>query len=101
MYQERLKITIYCSFDFKNFPFDSHQCDLNLGVSNYFPDQVTISHAMIYHGNLSTTLDDESILIDSVHSPEPFDMELKSLAPFQVSENNYSFAFTGMHMVFY
>ena len=42
MYQERLKITIYCSFDFGDFPFDSHQCDLNIGVSNYFPDQVTL-----------------------------------------------------------
>ena len=39
MYQERLKITVYCPFDFGNFPFDSHQCDLNIGVSNYFPDQ--------------------------------------------------------------
>ena len=30
MYQERLKITVYCPFDFGNFPFDSHKCNLNM-----------------------------------------------------------------------
>ena len=33
MYQERLKITIYCSFEFGNFPFDSHQCNLSISIS--------------------------------------------------------------------
>ena len=28
---QSLKSTIYCSFDFKHFPFDSHYCDLSLG----------------------------------------------------------------------
>ena len=30
-YFQSLKTTIYCSFDFKHFPFDSHKCDLSLG----------------------------------------------------------------------
>ena len=30
-YVERGRITIYCSFDFSDFPFDSHTCDLNMG----------------------------------------------------------------------
>ena len=30
-YQQALKVTIYCSFDFKTFPFDSHNCDFNFG----------------------------------------------------------------------
>ena len=30
-YVERGRITIYCSFDFSEFPFDSHTCDLNMG----------------------------------------------------------------------
>ena len=101
MYQERLKITVYCPFDFGNFPFDSHQCDLNIGVSNYFPDQVKLSALTILYKNLSTTLGEEGILIDSILSPEPFDVNLTSIEPFDVSENNYSFSFTGMHMEFY
>ena len=30
-YVERGRITVYCSFDFSEFPFDSHTCDLNMG----------------------------------------------------------------------
>ena len=29
-YHQSLKVTIYCSFNFKSFPFDSHHCDLTL-----------------------------------------------------------------------
>ena len=32
-YQQTLRITIYCSFDFKDFPFDSHDCNINYGSS--------------------------------------------------------------------
>ena len=31
-YVERGKITIYCAFDFRDFPFDSHQCNLTMGI---------------------------------------------------------------------
>jgi hypothetical protein len=28
-YQQALKATIYCSFDFQTYPFDTHYCDFN------------------------------------------------------------------------
>ena len=28
-YQQALKATIYCSFDFQTYPFDAHYCDFN------------------------------------------------------------------------
>ena len=28
-YQQELKATIYCSFDFQTYPFDTHYCDFN------------------------------------------------------------------------
>ena len=34
-YRRNAKITIYCSFDFSTFPFDSHECDLLYGM-NFF-----------------------------------------------------------------
>lgn len=33
-YQETLKVVIYCSFEFSNFPFDQHTCDFNFGASS-------------------------------------------------------------------
>ena len=32
-YNEKLKITSFCVFDFSTFPFDSHKCELILGSS--------------------------------------------------------------------
>ena len=60
-----------------------------------------LSALTILYKNLSTTLGEEGILIDSTRSPEPFDLNLTSIEPFDVSENGYSFSFTGMHMEFY
>ena len=52
---QSLKSTIYCSFDFKHFPFDSHYCDLSLGdalVSKKY--SVLNSSTITYQGqNLS------------------------------------------------
>ena len=28
-FQQALKVEIYCTFDFKSFPFDSHECRLS------------------------------------------------------------------------
>ena len=30
-FDEKLKLTLPCHFEFKNFPFDSHVCHLNFG----------------------------------------------------------------------
>ena len=32
-YQQSVKTTVYCSLDFKYFPFDNHTCDLTFGDS--------------------------------------------------------------------
>ena len=100
-YQERLKITIYCSFEFENFPFDSHQCNLSIGVSNYSPNHVELLPLTILYEdhenkkNQQTTFGEESISISLTHSPEPFDITLRSLGQFELFENDGSFSFTG------
>ena len=33
-YQQAMKVTIYCSFDFKSFPFDSNHCDFTFFASD-------------------------------------------------------------------
>ena len=95
MYQERLKITIYCSFDFGDFPFDSHQCDLNIGVSNYFPDQVTLSPLNISYKDQNTSFGEKGISVELTNTPEPFEISLTSMDQFELHENEHSFSFTG------
>ena len=46
-FQQALKVEIYCTFDFKSFPFDSHECDFKYawhGLRPFFG-----SHARTLH----------------------------------------------------
>ena len=36
-YQQALKATIYCSFDFQTYPFDTHYCDFNFVAVDHTP----------------------------------------------------------------
>ena len=100
-YQERLKITVYCSFDFANFPFDNHQCDLNFGFIGYSSQTAILLPLIIFHGNESTYLGNNSIEIISSHSPEPFNINISSIKPFDLLDNGWNYNFAGMHMEFY
>ena len=100
-YQERLKITVYCPFDFANFPFDNHQCDLNFGSVSWVAERVTLLPLTISYGNVSTYLGQNSIEIVSTHFPEPFDINLSSIMPFKILDNGWNYSFTGMHIEFY
>ena len=31
LYQERMRITVYCPLEFNDFPFDYHYCDFKIG----------------------------------------------------------------------
>ena len=55
-YHETLKVTVYCSFEFGDFPFDSHVCPFNFGASDNADYNLNLlSSTILYHEN-STTL---------------------------------------------
>ena len=98
-YQERLKITVYCSFHFENYPFDFHKCELNLGSSSLSTSLVRLLPVKISHQKMTTSFGGKSIL--STNSPEPFDIHLIGNKPFEKLENGYNFSLAGMEMHFY
>ena len=100
-YQQRLKVTVYCSFDFKSFPFDSHQCDLNIGLTNSIVTTTRLLPLIISYGDVSTSLGQNSIEIVSTNSPEPFNINLSSIEPFIIRDNGWDYSFTGMRMELY
>ena len=53
-YAERLKITFYCPFEFENFPFDSHYCSLNFGLSNSDINSFKLMPTNLTHEQYST-----------------------------------------------
>ena len=54
VYVERLKITTYCAFNFRSFPFDKHHCDLSFGLSSSHIGVFELLKTQIRHKNIST-----------------------------------------------
>ena len=98
-YQERLKITIYCSFEFENFPFDSHECDFIFGLASYIDKTASLLPTNIKFGDTTTTRGQEAIFIIGSQSP-PFNINLTSVDSFTMRDNGFDYSFTGMHMEF-
>ena len=48
-YQQALKITIYCSFNFKSYPFDSHKCDFDFGLREQSSTFVIMNSTKIHY----------------------------------------------------
>ena len=96
-YAERLKITSYCPFDFKDFPFDSHECSVSFGVSSSDINSFLLMQPNISYGDISTLsgTDEKEINVDVSHSPVPFDITISNIKPYTEKEYGYLFSFTG------
>ena len=95
-YQQSLKVTIYCSMNFENFPFDYHKCDLNFGASGIDNYVLKMNPAKINYKNQSVR-HNEGLLIMK-QSRLPFDIALESLESFEFTEGKYTFSYTGMRL---
>ena len=98
IYVERLKITVYCPFEFNNFPFDVHQCNLSFGLSSSGAGAFTLSQPNVKYGSIQTTSGTENIIIDSAYSPVPFDVEITSMETYNESEYGFTFSYSGLTM---
>ena len=61
-FRRKMKVTIYCSFDFSTFPFDSHECNVSYGInflSKYF---VLMMPTTVRHKDKEIKLGEPSIL---------------------------------------
>ena len=48
-YRRKVKITIYCSFDFSTFPFDSHECNFSYGMNLYSETYIHMTNLTVVH----------------------------------------------------
>ena len=68
-YLETLKVEFYCSFDFKDFPFDRHQCDINFGSSGVSTNYLKLLPTKILYSGEETQLGDERLNVSSSRIP--------------------------------
>ena len=95
-YQQSLKVTIYCSINFKHFPFDYHNCDLNFGASGITINALKMSTTAMNYKNQSVSHDEG--LLHMKQSRLPFDISLESLESFVYVQRGYPFSYTAMRL---
>ena len=95
-YQQSLKVTIYCSINFKHFPFDYHNCDLNFGASGITINALKMSTTAMNYKNQSVSHDEG--LLHMKQSRLPFDISLESLKPFEYVEGGMKYSYAGMRI---
>ena len=95
-YQQALKVTIYCSFDFKTFPFDSHNCDFNFGSLGIDVERILLNSSRVRYKKQFVWVGQGLLRLDDTGLP--FDTSIESLEPFDHFQAGFTYSFTGMRI---
>ena len=60
--RQELKVTIYCSFDFSTFPFDSHECNLSYGMNLFSATYIHMMNLTVVHKKKQTVIGEPPLL---------------------------------------
>ena len=61
-FRRKVRVTIYCSFDFSTFPFDSHECNLSYGMNFFSETYIHMMNLTVVHKKKQTAMGDLPIL---------------------------------------
>ena len=92
-YSEEILVKIFCTFDFDDYPFDSHECMLQYGDDSLSTESIILNPSKIAFGNVMTTENQSHIYLHN--SPFAFIFELESLPSFMKNYDK-SYSYTGM-----
>ena len=96
-YKQTLKVTIYCTFDFESYPFDSNFCDLTQFASD------TATYLQMNPSDLmykSQKIKDQDQFLHLDQSHFSFDISLERIQPFLLPLTGYNHSSTGMRVHF-
>ena len=97
-YQQALKVTIYCSFSFHDFPFDSHICDVNIGDFGNSVSQILLNATDVGYKDRHVNYGEGALHIKQ--NRLPFSVSLESVKPFNDYEFGYNYSYAGMRIRF-
>lgn len=91
-YVETQIVISYCKFNFKSFPFDSHDCDLMMRNNVFGTGRMILENPeIIYH---------EAELNQKSEKVPPFDISVKSIVPIFKVFHGYNYSITGISLHF-
>ena len=95
-FKQNIQVTIFCSFDFHDFPFDSHVCDFKIGSSGVSIYYLRLLPFEIHSGDIISN-GYEPILIKQ-ESHLPFELNVESLPSFEIIIDGYNYSHAGMRL---
>ena len=98
VYQEEIKLSFTCPFNFENYPFDSHVCTLEFGCPLEPIEKLRLEPSRIIYGHvLQHSLGENPIILSDL--PYPFEFEFKIKPAFKkININNYATSHAGMEI---
>ena len=93
-YTEVAVLKLFCNFDFTDFPFDAHECNLTYGDGIYESDVIWLNSAIVKFDEKETKPGEDPIVINSL--PYPFEFQLTSLKSYEKKLNHFKHSATGM-----
>ena len=93
-FQQHLKVTIYCPFVFKTFPFDTNYCDFSFGALENENKSIQLNSTRIRYKHKRLHQGEGLLYLDESYLP--FDIYLESKMPFEVELAGMWYSFTGM-----
>ena len=61
-FRRKMKVTIYCSFDFSTFPFDLHECNFTYGINSYSESNVHMMPTTLVYKTKQTLFGEPPLL---------------------------------------
>ena len=95
-YENTIQATIYCSLDFKSFPFDSHACEFAFGDQDYNTCCLQFTTPSLIYGLKHSHLGKESLQIDQDRIP--FKISIQSLEPFTLFIGGFNNSYARMRI---
>lgn len=98
-YEESFMVTIFCSFNFGNFPFDQQQCDFTFGLSEH----VTLTSFLLptlikMKDGKETQFGKDSLSLSNTRLS--FNIKLNGIEPFSIFSSGFNYSHAGMRIDF-
>ena len=93
-FQQHIKVTIYCPFVFKTFPFDTNYCDFSFGALENENKSLQLNSTRIKYKHKKLHQGEGPLYLDESYLP--FDIYLESEMAFEVELAGMWYSFTKM-----
>ena len=95
-FRSSFRVDLYCTFEFNQFPFDSHQCDFFIGGYSLSVLYQTITPPTVHLKQKSLKLGDGRQRLEQKRLQ--FNIDVKVMDSFEIYEDGFNYSYAGMRI---